>query len=227
MTFQRMLHLASKHRTSQYTGKMAAAATEGKWEGRIAIDESYRRQLSLLFKELRSQALCNSDYFQADSGPVHERFHRSFRQLYDHLDHGLESSVNQLLRTAHNYDVSPLIPANGYRSMIKVVHKCCCHLVQLTRYIVVNRDSFLFRGGHYSRELAAYVTTLGQLRACLYYLQRLSAYCKEGCLFPEPETLSEQYSTAERLMLEVETLSQEPFYGRCLGFQVRAFCINS
>ncbi|KAK2167375.1 hypothetical protein NP493_1276g00019 [Ridgeia piscesae] len=154
---------------------MAAAATEGKWEGRIAIDESYRRQLSLLFKELRSQALCNSDYFQADSGPVHERFHRSFRQLYDHLDHGLESSVNQLLRTAHNYDVSPLIPANGYRSMIKVVHKCCCHLVQLTRYIVVNRDSFLFRGGHYSRELAAYVTTLGQLRACLYYLQRLSA----------------------------------------------------
>ncbi|KAI0220041.1 Hormone-sensitive lipase [Lamellibrachia satsuma] len=198
---------------------MAAAATEVKWEGRIATDESYRRQLSLLFKELRSQALCNSDYFQADGGLVHERLYRSFRQLYDHLDHGLESSVDQLLRTAHKYDVSPLTPANGYRSMITVVHKCCCHLMQLTRYIVVNRDSFLFRRGHYSRELDAYVTTLGQLRACLYYLQRLSAYCKEGCLFPEPETLTEQYSTAERLMLEVESLSQEPFYGRCLGFQ--------
>ena len=204
----------------QNQAKMAIAATDGEWECRIAADESYRRQLSTLFRELRSQALCNSDYFQADGRLIHGRFHRSFRQLYEHLDHGLESSVDQLLRAAHKYDVSPLTPANGYRSVISVVHKCCLHLIQLTRYIVVNRDSFLFRGGHYSRELDAYVTTLGQLRACLHYLKKLTGHCKEGCLFPEPETLSEQYSTAESLMLEVESLSQEPFYGRCLGFQV-------
>ena len=31
---------------------------------------------------------------------------------------------------------------------------------------------------------------------------------------------SEEYKTAESLMMEVELLSQETFYGRCLGFQV-------
>ena len=77
---------------------------------------------------------------------------------------------------------------------------------------------FLF---HFSKELEAYVNTLGQLRACLYYLQKLVHYCKMGDLFVDQEALSsEEYQTAESLMMEVELLSQETFYGRCLGFQV-------
>ena len=52
---------------------------------------------------------------------------------------------------------------------------------------------FLF---HFSKELEAYVNTLGQLRACLYYLQKLVHYCKMGDLFVDQEALSsEEYQT--------------------------------
>ena len=71
------------------------------------------------------------------------------------------------------------------------------------------------------RELEAYVGTLGQLRACLYYAQKLMTYCQEGQLFADEETLDD--ALAEQLMEDVEMLSQDCFYGRCLGFQVRSY----
>lgn len=76
----------------------------------------------------------------------------------------------------------------------------------------------LFRRTFYMKELEAYVTTLGQLRACLYYGQKLMNYCQAGHLFADEETLDD--SLAELLMTEVEMLSADCFYGRCLGFQV-------
>ena len=37
----------------------------------------------------------------------------------------------------------------------------------------------------------------------------------------------DEYETAERLLKEVEELSQDSFYGRCLGFQVSSMhCYN-
>jgi len=101
----------------------------------------------------------------------------------------------------------------------------CC--VLHCRYIACHRDSILFRAGHYSKELAAYVTVLGQLRACLYYLQKLVVYCPPASgnamsLFPdESASFNEDNDIAVQMMNEVENLCQECFYGRCLGFQVR------
>lgn len=105
-----------------------------------------------------------------------------------------------------------------------MIFACC----QCCRYISCHRDSVLFRLENNSRELDAYVTTLGQLRACLYYLHKLVAYCNagqsvgRGNLFPEEQDdmLAEDRCVAEQLMAEVEMLSQDTFYGRCLGFQV-------
>lgn len=52
-------------------------------------------------------------------------------------------------------------------------------------------------------------------------MEKLIHYSDNGILFPDEDALSaEEYSTAEGLMHEVEFLSQEMFYGRCLGFQV-------
>lgn len=198
-----------------------AADEKVDWASRIDKDETYRRELTLLFKDLRSQAISNVEYFQDALGPNNERFFSSFTTLYEHLDMGIEPGVDQLTRLSHLFDLAPDIPANGYRSMTKVVHKCCLHILQLSRYISVNRDSFIFRGSHYSKELEAYVSVLGQLRACLYYLQKLIKYCGQGVLFPDETVLDpDDYAQAESLMMEVEALSQDPFYGRCLGFQV-------
>jgi len=95
------------------------------------------------------------------------------------------------------------------------------------RYISCHRDSLLFRLDYNSRELDAYVTTLGQLRACLYYLHKLVAFCgrsggKPGGLFADENAAlsAEDKLVAEQMMGEVEMLCQDTFYGRCLGFQV-------
>ena len=186
-------------------------------------DENLRRELMILFKNLRAQAVSNMEYYQGEHGVNNERFHGSFRRLYEHLDRGVEPGIEFLLQIVHHYDFDVTIPANGYRSMVQTIHKCCIKILGLSRYITVNRESFLFRSGHYSREIDAYVTTLGQLRACLYYLQKLVTFCKDGELFADPEALSNdnsEFESAESLMMEFESLSQETFYGRCLGFQV-------
>lgn len=199
---------------------------------RIESDNAYGRELSSLFKNLRAQSIGNIEYFQGANGSSYERFYTSFAKLYDHLDNGIEPGVETLLAVAHSFDFDYNLPANGYRSMVTIIHKCCVHVLQLTRHITINRSSFLFRSGHYSRELCAYVNTIGQLRALLYYLCRLITYCRDGDLFPDENELSpDEYNIAERLMMEVETLSQETFYGRCLGFQVCVtfvlmFCCN-
>jgi hypothetical protein len=44
-------------------------------------------------------------------------------------------------------------------------------------------------------------------------------YCDPGDLFANEDNLDNE--VAESLLKEVEMLSQDCFYGRCLGFQVR------
>lgn len=185
------------------------------------IDEDYRKALLLLFKSLRLLATSNAEFYKSQKGVNEERFHTSSRTLCEHLDQGVIPGVDYISQVAYMFDFSPDLRANGYRSILQVIHKCCLHLYQLCRHISNNKSSFVFRTTHYSKELEAYVSALGQLRACLYYLQRLVSYCSKGNLFPDEESLSDaEYQEADQLMLEVETLSQEPFYGRCLGFQV-------
>ena len=202
-----------------------AEGVDSAMEKRIEADEKYRRELFSLFKNLRAQAVSNIEHFKEGKATHHERFQSIFTQLYDHLDNGIEPGVDYFLRIVHLYDFDAYTPGNGYRSFVKIIHKCCLHTLQITRHITVNRDSFLFRSGHYCREIDAYVSVLGQLRACLYYLQKLVSYCEPGALFADQDTLPpETYKIAEYLMMEVETLNQECFYGRVLGFQVSVSC---
>jgi len=186
------------------------------------VDDSWR-EISTLLRLLRSCAVENAEYFSgvAVAGSALERLYTACSRMIDHVDGGVLGGVYALLQAAPLFDYSRQQPGNGYRSFVTVVHKCCLHLLTLVRYIRVNRDSYLFRAEHYSRELEAYVTVLGQLRACLYYLQKLVLFCMDGSLFPDENILSpEEYHTAEYLLKDFESLCQEAFYGRCLGFQV-------
>ncbi len=116
---------------------------------RIEEDEKYRRELQLLFKKLRAQAISNIEYFQDGKSTSDERFFSAFTRLYEHLDKGMEPGVEYFLGIAHMFDFDYRTPANGYRSMVSIIEKCCSHILTVTRSILVNRDSFLFRGGHY------------------------------------------------------------------------------
>ena len=148
-----------------------SASKENKFLTPIKKDEQYVKEFISLTKSLKKQASVHIEYYQEKSGDNNERFYNSFIRLYDHLEYGVESGVSELMKFAHTYDFNEDVPANGYRSIISVIHKCCLHLKQLTRHISVTKDSLIFRSTHYSKELEAYVLALGQLRACLYYLQ--------------------------------------------------------
>ncbi|KAK3798516.1 hypothetical protein RRG08_063525 [Elysia crispata] len=170
-----------------------------------------------LSRDLKSIALSNIQYFQSGKQSHHAKFHVTFRLLYEYLDIGIEPTYSELAKLVGEYDFSPEIKGNGYRSLLRVVQKCCLHLLQLCRYISSVRDSMLFRKKVYAKELESYVSALGQLRAVLYYALKLTQYCQQGHLFADEDQLNSDI--AEALMLEVESLSQEFFYGRCLGFQ--------
>ena len=177
------------------------------------------RFFSSLAREIKSIALSNVQYFESGKQSHHAKFHVCFKLLYEYIDVGIEPSYRELAKHLHRYDFSPTVKGNGYRSLLRIVQKCCLHLLQLTRYISSVRESILFRKKFYTRELESYVSALGQLRAVLYYALKLVNYCQDGELFADESKLNS--AIAESLMMEVESLSQECFFGRCLGFQ---FC---
>ncbi|XP_069115053.1 hormone-sensitive lipase-like [Argopecten irradians] len=172
-----------------------------------------------LFKDLRSFAVSNIAYFQNGKSSTHSKFHATFCLLHEHIDRGIQPTVELIAPRLSEYDLSPDVQANGFRSIIKIIHKCCLHILQLVRHIHVNRESLFFRSSHYSSELEAYVETLGQLRACLEHAYKLMDFCKDGSLFADEEMIDD--AIAEELTQQVEKLSQECFYGRTMGFQ---FC---
>ena len=129
--------------------KNMATPSEEARSFRVEEDDRYRRELQLLFKNLRSQAISNIEYFKDGKSTSDERFLSAFTRLYEHLDKGMEPGVEYFLGLAHMFDFDYRTPANGYRSMISIIDKCCSHIVTITRSIVVNRDSFLFRASHY------------------------------------------------------------------------------
>lgn len=96
-------------------------------------DDVHRRQLSRLFMEVRSLAICNRMYFKSAPGTANERFYGAFSQLLDHLDNGLVLGVNTLLSVAPQFDFDKSQPGNGYRSMITVIQKCCLRIMTLAR----------------------------------------------------------------------------------------------
>lgn len=191
---------------------------------RSETDASYRREIVSFIREIKCKSASGIEYFRHKQTDANgKRFFEAFARLHEHTNPGIEPSVEYLLDVAYLYDLDPSVPGNGYRSILTVIQKCCIRIVALIRYISCNIDSFFFRGDHYSRELESYVTVFGQLRACVYYLEKLVAYCPDGVLFPDQLSVSADDQTiAEQLMGEVESLCQESFYGRCLGFQVNS-----
>nr|XP_020445853.1 hormone-sensitive lipase isoform X2 [Monopterus albus] len=114
----------------------------------------------------------------------------------------------------HHFDFDPHIPANGYRSLIKVVRCCLLHIIHKGRYITANRHRIFFRAAHNAGEIEAYCSALCQLRALLYLAQRLLQDTGHGDLFFHDES-----GLSESLVHEYSSMHKGCFYGRCLGFQ--------
>ncbi|XP_038065915.1 hormone-sensitive lipase-like [Patiria miniata] len=173
----------------------------------------------LAIKTLRQLVINNIEHYQKSKSSSGEKFFTVFCLIEEESD-AVRPAVETLASIAPRFDFDERTPGNGYRSLISVVECSVEKLIQISRYVAVNRDSLLFRAGHYLRELEAYGKVLSQLRVLLGYGEKLLAYSDvDQCqLFPEKDQLEQMPMD---IMLEVQALDRECFYGRCLGFQ---FC---
>uniref|UniRef100_A0A3P9HC72 Hormone-sensitive lipase n=1 Tax=Oryzias latipes TaxID=8090 RepID=A0A3P9HC72_ORYLA len=126
----------------------------------------------------------------------------------------LEPVISGFAAIYHHFDFDPLIPANGYRSLVKVVRCCLLHIIHKGRYITANRRSIFFRAAHNAGEMEAYCSALCQLRALLYLAQRMLHDNSHGNLFFQDES-----GLSESFIREYASMHKGCFYGRCLGFQ--------
>ncbi|KAM9436362.1 hormone-sensitive lipase isoform 1-T1 [Clarias gariepinus] len=114
----------------------------------------------------------------------------------------------------HHFDFVPHIPANGYRSLVKVVRCCLLHIIHKARYITSHRRSIFFRAAHQAADMEAYSCALCQLRALVYLAQRLLHDNSHGNLFFQDEN-----GLSQLFLREYASMHKGCFYGRCVGFQ--------
>ncbi|XP_066528877.1 hormone-sensitive lipase isoform X2 [Hoplias malabaricus] len=126
----------------------------------------------------------------------------------------LEPVISGFAAIYHHFDFDPHIPANGYRSLVKVVRCCLLHIIHKGRYITTNRRSIFYRAAHNAGEMEAYCSALCQLRALLYLAQRLLHDNSHGNLFFQEET-----GLSQSFLREYASMHKGCFYGRCVGFQ--------
>ncbi|XP_067012042.2 hormone-sensitive lipase isoform X2 [Anabrus simplex] len=167
-----------------------------------------------MYQALKDLCLNNAEYFQPDDSESGQRLHAGFLAVIDHVD-TVAPLVDEVRRVAPSFDFDEKSPGNGYRSFVAVVDMCVVHGVKLSRQVVDNRDSFLFRKSFYMREVEACGHVMASLGTCMHHLHTLLTWSKPGELFP-----SESHSP-EELLKQAESINMYCFYGRCLGFQ---FC---
>ncbi|KAI5630188.1 hormone-sensitive lipase [Silurus asotus] len=139
----------------------------------------------------------------------------TLRQIHEH-GQAVSALVSGFAAVYHHFDFNPETPANGYRTLVKVVISCVLHLIQKARYITSSCRGLFFRVAHNASEMKAYCMALCQLRALLYLAQRLLNNNEHGQL----HSLGNE-SLSRRFVNEYTTMHKACFYGRCLGFQ---FC---
>ncbi|XP_077115998.1 hormone-sensitive lipase isoform X2 [Ranitomeya variabilis] len=160
-------------------------------------------------------ALCQDNilHFGESGSEVSSRLVQAFSRIQEQA-RGLEPSLRALAAVCPLFDLDPDTPANGYRSLMKVVLACAQHILHKCRYVTTSRRSLFFRAAHNCSELEAYGAALTQLRALLCFAQRLLTANRHGDLF-----FRQERGLSEEFLKEYSTMHKGCFYGRCLGFQ--------
>ncbi|XP_035485492.2 hormone-sensitive lipase isoform X1 [Scophthalmus maximus] len=170
-----------------------------------------------VFAALYSVCEENATFFsrgaKGSQGDAARRLLESMNLIQEHA-RGLEPVISGFALVYHHFDFDPHIPANGYRSLVKVVRCCLLHIIHKGRYIFANRRSIFFRVAHNAGEMEAYCNALCQLRALLYLAQRMLHDNSYGDLFFQDES-----GLSESFVREYSSMHKGCFYGRCLGFQ--------
>ncbi|CAI5663634.1 hormone-sensitive lipase isoform X1 [Oreochromis niloticus] len=180
-------------------------------EGPVVMDT--KAVFAALYGVCEENAAFFSGGAKGSQGDAARRLVEAMKQIQEHA-HSLEPVISGFANVYHHFDFDPHIPANGYRSLVKVVRCCLLHIIHKGRYITANRRSIFFRAAHNAGEMEAYCNALCQLRALLYLAQRMLHDNSHGNLFFQDES-----GLSESFVREYASMHKGCFYGRCLGFQ--------
>ncbi|XP_068591397.1 hormone-sensitive lipase isoform X2 [Cebidichthys violaceus] len=180
-------------------------------EGPVVMDT--KAVFAALYSVCEENATFFSGGTKGSQGDAARRLVDTMKLIKEHA-RSLEPVVSGFAAVYHHFDFDPHIPANGYRSLVKVLRCCLLHIIQKGRYITANRRSIFFRVAHNAGEMEAYCNALCQLRALLYLAQRMLHDNSHGNLFFQDES-----GLSESFVREYSSMHKGCFYGRCLGFQ--------
>uniref|UniRef100_A0A8C8GMJ2 Hormone-sensitive lipase n=1 Tax=Oncorhynchus tshawytscha TaxID=74940 RepID=A0A8C8GMJ2_ONCTS len=166
-----------------------------------------------LYSVCEENATFFSEGAKGAQGGAAQRLVDTMTLIQEHAS-SLEPVISGFAAVYHHFDFDPHIPANGYRSLVKVVRCCILHIIHKGHYISTNRRSIFFRTAHNAGEMEAYCSALCQLRALLYLAQRLLHDNSHGNLF-----FHEESGLSQSFVREYSSMHKGCFYGRCLGFQ--------
>ncbi|KAJ8388842.1 hypothetical protein AAFF_G00125980 [Aldrovandia affinis] len=204
------------------SGKKAGSESDGtgvngRWSSKHKDKGPAVMDTKAVFAALYDVCQENAAFFSGgDKGPQGDparRLVEAMTLIQDHA-HSLEPVISGFTAIYHHFDFDPQTPANGYRSLVKVVRCCLLHIIHKGRYIASNRRSIFFRAAHNAGEIEAYCSALCQLRALLYLAQRLLHDNSHGNLF-----FQEESGLSRSFLREYASMHKGCFYGRCLGFQ--------
>ena len=169
------------------------------------------KSLPLVLAHLRRLLNDNTEYFHRYvAKDVYKRFYNGFNSMLENVDPVRELALALALKAAH-FDYSSEVKGNGYRSLLRLLEHCVRSVTEISAYCCTHRDKFYFRSHHYCLEVEAYTSLFQRTRELLQYAKILL----DG---PEARLIPETFDP--KIMLEVEQLDRECFYGRTLGFQV-------
>ncbi|KAK2903013.1 hypothetical protein Q8A67_007726 [Cirrhinus molitorella] len=180
-------------------------------EGPIVMDT--KAVFTALYEVCEENAAFFSGATKGQAGDAAQRLVDAMTTIQEHA-RSLEPVISGFAAIYHHFDFDPHIPANGYRSLVKVVRCCLLHIIHKGRYVTSNRRSIFFRASHNAAEMEAYCSALCQLRALLYLAQRLLHDNSHGNLF-----FQEESGLSQSFLREYASMHKGCFYGRCVGFQ--------
>ncbi|XP_054869721.1 hormone-sensitive lipase isoform X3 [Amphiprion ocellaris] len=180
-------------------------------EGPVVMDT--KAVFAAVYSVCEENAAFFSGGAKGSQGDAACRLVEAMKLIQEHA-RSLEPVISGFAAVYHHFDFDPHIPANGYRSLVKVVRCCLLHIIHKGRYITTSRRSIFFRVAHNAGEMEAYCNALCQLRALLYLAQRMLHDNSHGNLFFHDES-----GLSESFVREYASMHKGCFYGRCLGFQ--------
>lgn len=106
--------------------------------------------LFALYDELKELCRNNVEFYCDDETSKGQRLYGAFVGLIDHID-TVKLLILDINEFVDEFDFEKKTPGNGYRSFIYVTDCAIKHGIKLSRYVVENRSSLLFRKGIYMK----------------------------------------------------------------------------